>query len=62
LEDREKKPNTNATARALLFPILASLCSHPTPLAHFTQTFLPLIDRLTNLATASGSNPSVAKV
>jgi len=40
---------------------LASLRSHPT-LAHFTQTFLLLIDQLTNLATASGSNPSIAKV
>jgi len=61
LEDREKKPNTNATARALLFPILASLRSHPAPLAHFTQTFLPLIDQLTNLATGPASNPSNEK-
>jgi len=61
LEDREKKPNTNATPRALL-PFLASLRSHPTPLAHFTHTFLPLIDQLTNLATGPGSNPSIAKV
>jgi len=62
LEDREKIPNTNATPRAFLLPILASLRSHPTSLAQFTQTFLPLIDQLTNLATASGSNPSIAKV
>jgi len=62
LGDREKKPNTNATPRAFLLPILTSLRSHPIPLAHFTQTFLPLIDRLTNLATASGSNPGIAKV
>jgi len=29
---------------------------------HFTQTFLPLIDQLINLATGPGSNPSIAKV
>ena len=62
MEDREKKPNTNATPRAFLLPILASLRSHPTPLAHFTQIFLPMIDQLTNLATGPGSNPGIAKV
>jgi len=62
LEDREKKPNTDATPRAFLLPILASLRSHPTPLAHFTQTFLPLIDQLINLATGPRSNPGIAKV
>jgi len=61
LEDREKKPNTNTTPRAFLLPILASLRSHPTPLAHFTQIFLPMIDQLTNLATGPGSNPSNEK-
>jgi len=41
-------------------PSLAAFASNP--LAHFTQTFLPLIDQLTNLATGPGSNPSIAKV
>ena len=62
MEDREKEPNTNATTRAFLLPILASLRSHQIPLAHFTQTFLPLIDQLANLATGPGPNPSIAKV
>ena len=52
----------DTTPRAFLLPILAGLRSHPTPLAHFTQTFLPLIDQLTNLATGPDSNPTTAKV
>jgi len=62
LGDREKKPNAGTMPRAFLLPILASLRSHPTPLAHFTQSFLPLIDQLTNLATGPDSNPTTAKV
>jgi NUC173 domain len=62
LGDREKKPNADTTPRAFLLPLLASLRSHPTPLAHFSQTFLPLIDHLTNLAVGPDSNPATAKV
>ena len=62
MEDREKKSNTNATPRTFRLPILASLRSYPTPLVHFTRTFLPLIDQLNNLATGRGSNPSITKV
>jgi ribosomal RNA-processing protein 12 len=59
---REKDSNADTTPRAFLLPLLASLRSHPTPLAHFTRTFLPLTDKLTNLSTGPESNPTTAKV
>lgn len=47
------------STRALPHPLPASLPSHPTPLA---QTFLPLIGRLTDLASSPKSNPPTARV